>query len=180
MEIKVKSTFQEKTDAAIIARKLSGVLSKDNKKRRIIHMAFLLIGVLYLYIALRTNNNSLIFISSIMIVFCFVNIIFANKINIKNMKRNVKRYYKIASKQYNYDFTQPTDVTIKIDDDYLEVESHGVIQKYLLKEYIRYFVEMEFYIFEFKNGKYLFMNKEDFPNTESLKNFENAILNNKA
>jgi len=39
MEIKTKSTFQEKMDAAIIMRKLSGMLSKDNKRYSIIFKA---------------------------------------------------------------------------------------------------------------------------------------------
>ena len=65
------------------------------------------------------------------------------------------------------------------DVKYPEVASLGVITKYSLKEYIRYFAESYFYVFEFNNGKYLFMNKTDFSDTESLKNFENAILNNR-
>jgi len=65
------------------------------------------------------------------------------------------------------------------DVKYPEDTSLGVITKYSLKEYIRYFAESYFYVFEFNNGKYLFMNKNDFPDMESLRNFENAILNNK-
>ena len=65
------------------------------------------------------------------------------------------------------------------DVKYPEDTSLGVITKYSLKEYIRYFAESYFYVFEFNNGKYLFMNKNDFPDTESLKNFENTILNNR-
>ncbi|MGP1594368.1 MAG: hypothetical protein ACTTH8_03880 [Treponema sp.] len=178
MEIKTKSTFQEKIDTAIILRKLSGVLRKDNRKRRIIWSIFLLAGVLYLHLAVGSNNKILLFLSVILILLSLVNIIYANSINNKNIKKNIKRYYKIISKQYNYDFREPTDVTVKIDGDYLETESLGVVTKYKLKEYIRYFTELNFYIFEFNNGKYLFMNKECFPNEESLKNFENALLNN--
>ena len=179
MEIKTKSTFQEKMDAAIIMRKLSGMLSKDNKRYRIIYTVCFLIGLFDLYVSLRINGKSSVVLSSILIVFSSLNVIFANKINIKNIRRNVKRYYKTVSKQYNYDFTESTEVTIKIDGDYLEVATCGVITKYSLKEYVRYFAESYFYVFEFNNGKYLFMNKNDFPDMESLRNFENAILNNK-
>lgn len=179
MEIKTKSTLQEKMDVAIIIRKLSGMLSKDDKKRRIIYAVFFLIGLFYLYLSLRISAKDSVILSSILISFGLVNVIFANKINTKNIRRNVKKYYRTISKQYNYDFTQPAEVTLKIDGDYLEVASLGVITKYSLKEYIRYFAESYFYVFEFNNGKYLFMNKNDFPDTESLRNFENSILNNR-
>lgn len=175
MELKSKSTFQDKVEIAVIIRKMSGVLNKDNKRRRIICGVFSAIGLLYLFSSIKFKNVFLFICSILIIIYGMLNIIFAEKINIRNIKRNVTRYYKIACKKYNYDFAQEMESTVRINDESVEVGTVDSITKYFLNDYVRSFTEGNYHFYEFKNGKYIIMSKDDFKNEETLKAFEAAI-----
>ena len=161
MELKLKNTIQDTIDSAIIVRRLSGIEKKTTLRRRIIYVIYLIIssGLLFMTIKSKLLGTS-IFTCVLLLISC-ANIIFPKKINNRLYKKNVLKNYKIISKNYNHDFLEPTDFNLKIENGFVETETLGSITRYALKDYIRYFCEDRFCIFEFKNGKYIFININD-------------------
>ena len=161
MELKLKNTIQDTIDSAIIVRRLSGIEKKTTLRRRIIYVIYLIIssGLLFMTIKSKLLGTS-IFTCVLLLTSC-ANIIFAKKINNHLYKKNVLKNYRIISKNYNHDFLEPTDFNLKIENGFVETETLGSITRYSLEDYIRYFWEDRFCIFEFKNGKYIFINTND-------------------
>ena len=161
MELKLKNTIQDTIDSAIIVRRLSGIEKKTTLRRRIIYVIYLIIssGLLFMTIKSKLLGTS-IFTCVLLLTSC-ANIIFAKKINNRLYKKNVLKNYRIISKNYNHDFLEPTDFNLKIENGFVETETLGSITRYSLEDYIRYFCEDRFCIFEFKNGKYIFINTND-------------------
>ncbi len=161
MEILSKNTLQDTIEAEIILRRLSGILERHNRRGRILYCGFLVLGVILFVWDLRLKLLFSTVPSVALVIASLVNIIFADRINRYYYKRSIKRNYKIVSKKYNYDFCEPTTVKIIIENDFVEVETLDQITKFYIKDYVRYFKEGRFYIFEFTNGKYIFIDIED-------------------
>ncbi len=176
MELKCKTTIQDVIDATIIVRRLSGIEEKNIKQRRIIYFIFLLISICLLFMAIKAKFYTTLIMSAILIVISFINIIFAKKINNKNFKKNVLKNYETISKNYNHDFLEPTDLNIKIENGFVETESLGSITKYPIEDFIRNFKEDRFSIFEFKNGKFLFINLKEITE-DQLEEFYKELIN---
>ena len=163
MELKCKKTIQDTIDSTIIVRRLSGIEKKNTKQRQIIYTVFLLISIYLLFLGIKAKLLSTSIMSAILIIISCINIIFAKKINNRNCKKNILKNYKTISKNYNHDFLESTDLNIKIENGFIETETLGSITKYSTEDYIKSFTEDRFYVFEFTNGKYIFINKEDLP-----------------
>ena len=176
MELKCKTTIQDVIDATIIVRRLSGIEEKNINQRRIIYLIFLLISICLLFMATKAKVYTTLIMSAILIVISFINIIFAKKINNKNFKKNVLKNYETISKNYNHDFLEPTDLNIKIENGFVETESLGSITKYPIEDFIRNFKEDRFSIFEFKNGKFLFINLKEITE-DQLEEFCKELIN---
>ena len=176
MELNLQNTLQNSIDTAIILRKLSGISKKNNNARRKMYIIFLLLSSILFILGFHSKVLFTAILSAVLILFSIINIIFANKINIYYYKRNVLKNYKIIGKQYNHNFLEPTNVKIKIENGYVEIESLDKITKYPLQDYVKYFKEERFHVFEFKNGKYIFINQEDLSD-EKLKEFCKELEN---
>lgn len=161
MELKCKNTIQDVIDSTIIVRRLSGIEKKNTLQRRIIYIIFFLTSSYLLFLAIKPKLLCTSVMSAILIVISCINIIFAKRINNKNLEKNILKNYKTISKNYNHDFLEPTDLNIRIENGFVETESLGCITKYPVEDYIRNFKEDRFSIFEFKNGKYIFIDTKE-------------------
>jgi len=108
----------------------------------------------------------------------FIRAVFANIFLKKSYKsrliKNLKKYNATVRQKYNIGDTYET--TTEIKDGYIESSSLGTITKYSLKDYVSKSENENFYIFEFTNGRYIFLKKENFPTKEKydelVKEFE--------
>ena len=64
MEITIKENFSDQTECYILTKKYSGLLARDNKRRRILYCIFFIIGLFLLIesIRLKTTNICAIFL----------------------------------------------------------------------------------------------------------------------
>ncbi|WP_191014204.1 hypothetical protein [Treponema zioleckii] len=161
MELNFKLTLQDSIDSAVIMRKLSNISKQNDRRRRIVYIFFLVVFLAFSIFAFRTRVIIGMIIPVIMVFVSCVNIIFADKLNVRSYKKAVLRNYKIISKQYNHNFLEPTNIKIKTENGFVEIESFEKIVKYPIQDYIKYFKEDRLHVFEFKNGKYIFINEKD-------------------
>ena len=162
IEIKESKSFDDTVEIAILLRKFSGLSARDARRRRGIYAVYFVLMLGFLYFSIRIKGLFGICLSGALAVFSLLNIIFAEKINNKNIRRNMERNFKVINKKYNRDFTEPQTSLTKIHDGIIEMESQDKVTKCFAKDYIKNWEEGRFYVLEFKNGSYIFFKKETF------------------
>lgn len=168
IEIREEESFDMIMESSILLRKLSGLLSRDNKRRRIIYIVYFIFSLLLLNLAIKGNVFSTACLSGILAVISLLNIVFAEKINIRNIKRNIRRNYKTVNQKYDYDFTEPKTILTKVNEGVIEIEKQNSTVRYYAKDYIGIIDSEKFYILEFKNANYIFFSKDTFENADAF------------
>ncbi len=160
MEIRETFTFDDKVDEAIALRKISGLLARDNLRRRIFYgiftAGFLVFTVLFAkdgYVASAVVNGAFV-------LFGLYNIVFAQRVNVFNIRRNSKRNMRALTKKYGPDIEKPRESVIRISDGFAEVEVDGSVTRWPAKDFVRDFDEGKFHVFEFTCGRYIFVRRE--------------------
>ena len=161
MELKFKTTIQDSIDSEIIRRRLSGIEKRSNLRRRIPYIILLILSSCIFFLSIKAKMHATSTTAGIISLISVINIIFAKQINNYYLKKNAIRNIKIINKQYNYNFLEPIDCNIKIENEFVETEILGTITKYPINEYLRSFTEDRFIFFEFTIGRYIYITKEN-------------------
>ena len=172
MEIKENISEQDSIDIQLELYNLVGMTSKKVRKARILWFVCLVLGILMIvygfkFYKLNKSDYFAYFLLLLGIVYCFrsiFGIIFAKQNFKSRIIKNLKKYNAVARQKYNINDTYESRTEIK--DGYIETSSLDTVTKFSLKDYVSKSENEKFYIFEFTNGRYIFLKKETFPNKE--------------
>lgn len=179
MTIKEIVTLDDWINIQIAVVELSGVEEKRLQTRLrffvfvfVISMMLCVIGFVYkLYLAAL--------VELIAAVYAVIQIAFSKKINLKRLKKGIRKNIKLVEEKYNYSM-EKMEVITEIKDDYIESTTLDTTIKYQKKDYITHFENELFYIIEFTKGRYLFFKKEIFKDKDAFLEIINEIKNVKS
>lgn len=179
MTIKEIVTLDDWINIQIAVVELSGVEEKRLQPRLrffvfvfVISMMLCVIGFVYkLYLAAL--------VELIAAVYAVIQIAFSKKINLKRLKKGIRKNIKLVEEKYNYSM-EKMEVITEIKDDYIESTTLDTTTKYQKKAYITHFENELFYIIEFTKGRYLFFKKEIFKDKDAFLEIINEIKNVKS
>ncbi len=179
MTIKEIVTLDDWINIQIAVVELSGVEKKRLQTRL---NSFVFVFVISMMLCVVTFVDKLYLfalVELIAAVYAVIQIAFSKKIDLKRLKKGIRKNIKVAEEKYNYSM-EKMEVITEIKDDYIESTTLDTTIKYQKKDYITHFENELFYIIEFTKGRYLFFKKEIFKDKDAFLEIINEIKNVKS
>lgn len=172
-EISIIESISDLEQQAVLSRKYLGLSKQDNKRRRIMYSVFLVFALFLLTWSVLIHYYCTIVVSGLLVIFAVYNIIYSQKVNEKNIRRNFKKNFLVMKEKFS--MSGELDFTVKIYDDYLESISNDTTVKMEFKDYLNNYDEPEYYVLEFTQGRFIFLKKSAFESSEKFDEILGAI-----
>ncbi len=185
MVLKEITSEQDRINIALEMYKFTGIKEKTIRKTKKVWLFVYLIGIVTILLGLGIRyldkgdsfQYFLYIFGIIYILRPTFGLLFLEKEYNSRVAKKIRKYEKDILKKYN--LSENIEGSIEITDSYIETSSLGTISKYNLQDYVANHESEQFYILEFSNGRYIFIKKSLFNNTEQYEKVVREIENNK-
>lgn len=185
MVLKEITSEQDRINIALEMYKFTGITEKTLRKTKIgwlfvysIGIVAILVGLWIRYLDKGDLFQYFLYIFGIIYILRpTLGLLFLEKEYNTRIAKKIRKYDKDILKKFN--LSENIEGSIEITDSYIETSSLGTISKYNLQDYVANHESEQFYILEFSNGRYIFIKKDSFKDTEQYEKLVSEIENNK-